>query len=109
MFLHTFHTCLCKYSQVLVKCCTKEIFCMHRLKRIRGNIGYHEFLDSPKKCLSLQSNHCLYFLHCGMHTKCTFTVIIVVSLLPCASGLLKIWHHRQVNDPKSKNPRLVSD
>src|SRR6218665_2008171 len=26
-------------SRVLVKCCTKEIVCAHRLLKIRGNIG----------------------------------------------------------------------
>src|SRR6218665_220814 len=27
-----------KYRRVLVKCCTKELLCAHRLKQIRGNI-----------------------------------------------------------------------
>src|SRR6218665_2774375 len=42
------------------------IFC--RLSRV--------FLDTLKNLASLPSNHCLYYLHCGMHTKCTFKVII---------------------------------
>ena len=36
MFLHIFHTCRSKYRWVLVKCCTKEILCAHRLLKIEG-------------------------------------------------------------------------
>ena len=37
--LHIFHTRRSKYRWVLVKCCTKEILCEHRLWKINGNIG----------------------------------------------------------------------
>src|SRR6218665_1989752 len=39
MFLHIFHTRRSKYIQVLVKCCTEEILCTQRLRKIRGNIA----------------------------------------------------------------------
>jgi len=39
MFLHIFHTHRYKYIWVLVKCCTKEILCAHRLLKIRVNSG----------------------------------------------------------------------
>ena len=38
-FLHTFHTWHFKYRWVLVNCCTQDIFCAHRLYKIRGNIA----------------------------------------------------------------------
>ena len=38
-FLHIFHTRRSKYRRVLVKCCTKEIVCAHRLWKIWGNIA----------------------------------------------------------------------
>src|SRR6218665_805378 len=40
MFLHVLHRCCSKYRRVLVKCCTKEIVCAHRLCKIRGNIDH---------------------------------------------------------------------
>jgi len=39
MGLHIFHTRRFKYRWVLVKCCTNEILCTHRLWKIRVNIG----------------------------------------------------------------------
>src|SRR6218665_671786 len=39
MILCIFHTCNSKHILVLVKCCTREILCAHRLYKIRGNIG----------------------------------------------------------------------
>jgi len=39
MCVHIFHTCRFKYRWGLVKCCRKEILCVHRLLKIRGNIG----------------------------------------------------------------------
>ena len=48
MFLHIFHTHRFKCRWVLVKCCTKEILCAHRLWKIRGNIGYQTCCTKEK-------------------------------------------------------------
>jgi len=38
-FLHIFLTPHSKFRWVMIKCCTKEILCTHRLWKIRGNIA----------------------------------------------------------------------
>src|SRR6218665_774418 len=40
-------------NSIQVKCCTKEILCAHRLKKIRGNIAYRPQNPGPSLCLCL--------------------------------------------------------
>ena len=40
MFLHIFITLHSTYRLIEAKCCTKEIFCIHRFKKIRSSIAW---------------------------------------------------------------------